>query len=77
MADRQADEGPGDESRERRLPAGLLWALFILSLLAAAALLTADDPWLQMWGFVLLFSPLVLFGLIMAAYYWRSRRMQA
>jgi hypothetical protein len=52
-----------------------MWIGFILSVLIGAGLILSPQPGRQIVGFVLLFAPLVVFTLIMAAYYWRSRRM--
>lgn len=69
--------GGTDDATEgrRNFPYPAAWVLFLASLLAAAGLLLSPDPAKQVWGLGLLAAPLVAFGLLMALFYWRSRRM--
>lgn len=72
-----AKEGEPASEGDRRLPYGVLWALFITSLLVGAGLTWDPDPDKRAWGLFLMVAPLVVFGLLMALFYWRSRRVAA
>ncbi len=66
------------EAKERRFPVAISWIVFLALVVVGAGFITSPDPGRQVLGFVLLFAPLVLFSLLMALYYWRSKRhMQA
>lgn len=62
-------------AKERSLPYGIIWALFLISMFVGAGLVWNPDPVRRAWGLTLMVAPLVLFGLLMAAFYWRSRRI--
>lgn len=62
------------DNTERGFPVALSWILFLVMVIVGAGLITSPHPSRQILGFVLLFAPLVLFSLIMALFYYRSRR---
>ena len=61
--------------RERRLRYPVLWVLFLMSTVGGAAMLFGADPDDDMLGIVLLALPLLVFGTVLALYYWKSRRV--
>lgn len=60
--------------KERGFPVAISWILFLVMVIVGAGLITSPTPSRQILGFVLLFAPLILFSIIMALFYWRSRR---
>ncbi len=66
----------GDKAtKERRFPAAISWILFLGLTIVGAGFITSPEPSRQILGVVLLFAPLVAFSLLMALFYWRSRRL--
>lgn len=59
---------------ERRIPYPLVWAVFLISLFLGAGLMLHPDPAWRGVGVLLLLAPVVAFGLLMLAYYVKSRR---
>lgn len=62
------------KNKERGFPTGIAWIVFLAMIIVGAGFISSPDPGRQILGFVLLFSPLVVFSLLMALFYWRSRR---
>lgn len=58
---------------ERRIRYGWVWLLFLGSLFVGAGLLLNPDASTRAWGLVLLLLPLAGVGLLLAAYYLKSR----
>lgn len=58
----------------RNFPYPIAWIVFLACMFVGAGLLSSPDPGRQVLGFALLFAPIVAFGLLMALFYWRSRR---
>ncbi len=59
---------------ERRFPYPVVWGLFLVLMFSGAGLLLSPDPARRAWGLGLLLAPLAAFGVLMALFYWRSRR---
>lgn len=59
---------------ERRFPYPVAWGLFLVLMFTGAGLLLSPDPTRRAWGLGLILAPLGAFGVLMALFYWRSRR---
>lgn len=59
---------------ERRIRYPILWVAFIVLVLIAAGLSSSPDPTRQTIGLAMLLTPLAAFSILLALYYWRSRR---
>lgn len=60
---------------KRNFPYIIAWILFLSSAAVGAGFLLSPDPGRQLLGFAFLFAPIVIFGALMALFYWRSRRL--
>lgn len=70
-----SDTKTGTEAKkERRFPVAIAWIAFLAMVIVGAGFISSPVPGRQVLGFVLLFAPLVIFSLLMALFYWRSRR---
>lgn len=58
---------------ERRLRYGWVWLVFLGLLFVGAGLLLSPDAGRRAWGLALLLLPLAGVGLLLAAYYAKSR----
>lgn len=69
MARRQTEVREG----ERRIRYGWVWLLFLASLFVGAGMLLSPDGGTRALGLALLLLPLAGVGLLLAAYYLKSR----